>query len=206
MMPVRPVLFVAWQDPVSRRILPVARIAIDERGEYEFAYVRAVENAQASGFLPLVPFPDLRTVYRSQTLLPILHNRLVQPNRPDYREHLLQLGLEPIELNPFAILARSGGRRVTDRLELFAPPTLSGQSGLSCYALVRGVRYKSGSEEAIARINAGDRLTVSRDRRIQSMPRRSSCATRRSPSGTSQIISRPNWRARQRRSTWLYGV
>jgi hypothetical protein len=164
MTAVPPVLFVAWQDPVHRRILPVARIVVDERGEYEFAYVRAVEAAQASGFLPLVSFPDLKSVYRSQTLMPILHNRLVQPNRPEYREHLLQLGLAPVvEFDPFAILARSGGRRVTDRLELFAPPTDYGLNRLSCYALVRGVRYKSGSEQAIAQIKAGDHLTVSRD-------------------------------------------
>ena len=38
------VLYVAWQDTNSRKILPVARVLCNVRG-YEFTYIRAVDDA-----------------------------------------------------------------------------------------------------------------------------------------------------------------
>jgi len=54
------VLFVAWQEPVSRKILPIARL-LKHDGDYEFAYINAVEEATRLGFQPLLTFPDLRS-------------------------------------------------------------------------------------------------------------------------------------------------
>lgn len=154
------VLFVAWQDPGTRRILPVARVVIRPETGYEFAYIEAVSEAQALGFLPLLSFPQLQQVYRSRELWPLLHNRLLQSSRPDYADYLDQLGLVASSAEPFTVLGRSGGRRATDTLELFSPPTATVDGGLSCFVLARGVRHLHGAEGAIAGLQTGDRLDV----------------------------------------------
>lgn len=165
------VLFVAWQDPETRRILPVARVVTRPETGYEFAYIEAVSEAQAFGFLPLLSFPELPQVYRSRELWPLLHNRLLQSSRPDYADYLEQLGLAASYAEPFTVLGRSGGRRATDKLELFSPPTATTQGRLSCVVLARGVRHLSGAEEAIAYLQTGDRLHVLVDPTNQYNPR-----------------------------------
>jgi hypothetical protein len=154
------VLFVAWQDPETRRILPVARVVIGPEMGYEFAYIEAVSEAEALGFLPLLSFPELQQVYRSRELWPLLHNRLLQSSRPDYADYLDQLGLAANSAEPFTVLGRSGGRRATDTLELFSPPTATADGRLSCVVLARGVRHLRGAEGAIASLQTGDRLEV----------------------------------------------
>src|SRR5512137_1142786 len=111
-------LFVGWQDQSSRRWYVVARLerslAADGKLEYAFRYVRGAEDAARSGFRPFVAFPDQHEVVRSRVLLPFFGNRVMPSSRPDYLTYLDQLGLEaPAE--ELAILARSGGRRTSER-------------------------------------------------------------------------------------------
>ena len=89
-------------------------------GRFEFAYIAAATEAQGFGFLPFVAFPEIERVYVAPELPAFFNNRVLQPGRPDYPQHLAELGLESATATPVAILARSGGRRVTDPLELFA--------------------------------------------------------------------------------------
>jgi len=153
-------LYVAWQDPQTRRILPVARVSRDQSQGYEFAYIGAVHEAQQHGFLPLLSFPDLARVYRSRQMLPLLHNRLMQRSRPDYADYLAQLGLAVESAEPFSVLGRSGGRRATDTLELFSPPTPGEDGRLSSVVFARGVRHLPAAEAAIAQLTEGTRLGV----------------------------------------------
>jgi hypothetical protein len=155
-----PLLYVAWQDPETRRILPVARVALDAQGWQEFAYIHGAEEAEQYGFLPLLSFPDMRQVYRSREPLPLLQNRLLQRNRPDYDEYLQQLGLDTLSAEPFTVLGRSGGRRATDQLELFSPPNRTEDGRLSCMLFARGVRHMPGADTAIATLKPGAVLRV----------------------------------------------
>jgi hypothetical protein len=119
-------LFVAWQDAESRKIIPIGRLLRLPDG-YEFAYIGAVREAQQHGFEPLVTFPSLGQVYRSSQLPPVFSNRLMNASRQDLAAHLSRLALRPDEAEPFTILARSAGKRVTDRREVFAPPEVVGR-------------------------------------------------------------------------------
>lgn len=158
---VPPALFVNWQDESSRRIFPVGRLVTLPGGGYEFAYIAAAREAQQFGFSPFVAFPDLTRVYRAPELPAFFKNRVLQPGRPDYPQHLLELGLESATATPIAILARSGGRRVTDPLEVFAElvPSVDGER-LETHFFVRGVRHHPGAEEAVTQLQPGDFLRL----------------------------------------------
>ena len=79
-------LFIAWQDPESRKIIPVGRL-LRLQGGYEFAYIGSVHEARARGFAPLVTFPELGQVYRSVELPPLFSNRLMSSARRDFAEY-----------------------------------------------------------------------------------------------------------------------
>ncbi len=156
-------LFVGWQNQSSRRWYVVARLvrssATDGKHEYAFEYVRGAEDAASSGFRPFVAFPDLQVVVRSQILLPFFRNRVMPSSRPDYPTYLAQLGLEA-SAEELAVLARSGGRRTTERaeVEVFAPPALREDGTYGTHFFIRGLRHCRAKEDDIARLRQDERL------------------------------------------------
>lgn len=105
----------------SRRILPVARL-LEHNGGYEFAYINAVEEATRLGFNALMSFPELDAVYHATDLPLLFTDRLMPKSRPDFTGYITELGLTAEQAEPFAVLARSEGRRATDSLEIFSGP------------------------------------------------------------------------------------
>jgi hypothetical protein len=155
------ILFVSWQDEVSRRIVPIGRLLRLGDG-YEFGYIKAIEDAETLGFQALLSFPKLDAVYRSAALPPLFENRVMPRSRQDFPEHIAQLALDMEQAEPFTVLARTGGRRLTDRLEVFAPPVASGDSVEGVF-LARGIRHVPGAEIAVAKLQPMDRLLVLAD-------------------------------------------
>ena len=112
-------LFLAWQDPNSRTWFPVGKLT-SEGGLYYFSYLRgAIQAKEQADFQPLWSFPDLYHCYSSAELFPLFANRLLRPSRPDYKDFVQWLNIPEQRDDPIALLARSGGRRKTDSLEVF---------------------------------------------------------------------------------------
>lgn len=157
-------LFVAWQQPESRRFYPVARLALaaDEDCQqcYEFAYIQGAREAEQHGFQPFLSFPDLEQVYRSPELFPLFSNRLLPASRMEYPQYIDRLGLVPDKANVLEVLGRSGGARATDTVELFPLPTYDPE--FESYAtrfLAHSIRQLlPASHERIGRLQFGDPL------------------------------------------------
>lgn len=159
-----PALFVTWQDPESRAILPVGRLArlASPRPGYEFAYLRAAEEAAARGFSPFLAFPDLQGVYRSAELPPFFENRLMPQARAEYAAQLLEIGLDA-SATPVEILARTNGRRATDPYEVFAEfEPGAGHDEWETRFFVRSLRYLE-FPEVVERLAVGAPLFCMRD-------------------------------------------
>jgi len=158
-------LFVAWQHPKTRRYYPVARLVTgteQNHDSYEFAYISGAKKAGEDGFKPFPSFPDMDRVYHSEKLFPLFSNRLMSQNRPDYSSYVSQLGLNPENTDPMLILARSGGIRATDSLELFSYPTQSLKVGCyETYFLSHGLRhFPEVSRKRVLSIDQGERLYI----------------------------------------------
>lgn len=146
---VPPALFVTWQDPTTRSIHPVGRLAriASPHHHYEFCYLKAAEAAIHNGFSPFVTFPDLDEVYHSRELPPFFENRVLKPARADFLAQLTELGLPP-DASREEILARTNGRRATDPYELFSefePNGVWGEWKTQFFA--RSMRYLAHPEE-----------------------------------------------------------
>src|SRR5437667_10297479 len=112
-------LFLAWQHPESRAWYPVGKLTHDG-AEYQFVYTKGAQLANAQvGFQPLRTFPSFGDIYESDQLFPLFSNRLLSRSRPDFPDFVSWLNLPETEDDPVIILARSGGRRETDQLEVF---------------------------------------------------------------------------------------
>lgn len=109
-------LFLARYDRGSGRWFPIGRLSF-VNGHYEFEYVEGARSAH-----PLVSFPDLDVKYVSPVLFPVFANRVMSPNRPDFADYLTWLGLDASNAHPMMLLARSGGRRITDSLRVIPFP------------------------------------------------------------------------------------
>ena len=150
-------LFVAWQDPKSRRFHAVAQLDRTSTGDYRFVYLKNAETLE--GFDPFVSFPNLHRTYISDRLFPLFENRLMSPRRPDYPQFVEDLGL-PEDADPFDLLGRSG-RRATDSIEVFAEPHMNDDTGhLSTWFFVRGIRHVLEDDAVLQQLRNGDELQL----------------------------------------------
>jgi hypothetical protein len=166
-----PVLYLAWQDATSRRWFPVGRVRrLPDRG-YEFVYVRGFDEArEKAGMLPIIGFPDPSLRYLSDTLFPHFQNRIMPRSREDYPVYIENLGFSEPPSEPLAILARSGGRKVTDSFSfsLFPEPAEVVMSDGECrYAVcffIHGMRYAQPAARARGMgASRGERLLLMAD-------------------------------------------
>lgn len=154
-------LIVAWRDPEDRTISPVGVLTVreDESGRttYGFSYLRAATELER--FRPFTSFPDISRGYESDRLFPLFENRMMPRDRPDYEAYLRRLDL-PLDADPFIVLGESGGRKATDRVEVFPTPEVDSAGQLTCRFFARGIQYIEGAELAVSRLRPGEALSL----------------------------------------------
>lgn len=148
-------LIVAWRQP-NRLTVPVGVLSRAADGSFEFSYLKGTDSVD--GFRPFAGLGDLDRTYRSETLFPVIANRLMPRARPDYPEWIDQLGLSN-DADLFEILGRSGGLRVTDHVELLPYPQVD-DGELVTRFFVRGIRHLDGAALVARSLAPGDCLRL----------------------------------------------
>lgn len=149
-------LLVAMQDGASRGWHAVGFLSKHDDG-WSFDYLaRAVNQAW---FSPLFGFPQVGHSYRSEHLFPFFSQRLMSARRPDRPAYLEALALGP-DASSFDVLARSGGRRAGDNVELLPVPSVTASGDTCSFFLVHGIRYAQGAGDAISRLRSHDPLIL----------------------------------------------
>ncbi|WP_020560282.1 HIRAN domain-containing protein [Thiofilum flexile] len=156
-------LLLFWQNPVSRRWLPVGRLTY-ANSRYEFYYTQEAQHAHNRGeFLPFGALREFGKTYVSEQLFPTFKNRLLTKSRPEYKEYLGWLGLDPNTTNDMMELELSGGGRATDDLQLFpCPENQDGYYRVRFFA--HGLRHiPQHYDGRLKSLKASDRLYLMRD-------------------------------------------
>ena len=160
MTPLVRTLFVAWQDPESRRIFPVARLTVRRTGEYELRYINAVRAAEQRGFAGLPGFEQLEEAHVSAELPAIFRQRSTQRRRGASEPRAVELSGELLDATPITLFVRRPGSDTPERLEAFAPP-LPGAEGRRWGVFeARGVGRVQRELEVLAALEAHERLLV----------------------------------------------
>lgn len=151
-------LLVTRQDADTRRYDALGFLSQDEKYRYHFAYLRSA--VAQPGFRPLPGLVDPFRKYESAYLFPIFAERVMSSRRPDVRTSLDALGLG-LDAAPMEVLARSGGRRVGDTIELVPAPDRGPDGSISVDFLVHGVRHMPpAAQSRITDLQAGDVLRM----------------------------------------------
>lgn len=164
-------LYVSWRD-AEGSIHPVGlllvRQPVDAGPQFSFAYLKLAE--QLAGFEPLPGLPNLHERYDQERLFPVFANRLMPRSRPDF--DLLASWVDlAADADPFEVLARTNGRRATDRIEVFAGPELTADGRSTVLFLARGIRHVDGAADAVSSLAVGDLLTLVDERANEFNPR-----------------------------------
>lgn len=156
-------LILAWRNHNSHDWVPVGKLSYSDNN-YLFKYTKGAKNLYEEGcFVPFSHMLNLDANYTSEALFPIFMNRLMQKSRPEYNEYLKWLNLTKEDVTPIRELARSGGIRATDDLQLFPyPKPKNGNYEVSFFS--HGIRYLPPSYiERLKSLNVGDRLFIMSD-------------------------------------------
>lgn len=156
-------LLLSWQNPGSRSWLVVGML--EKQGDtYLFRYSASAKQAVANAeFMPFGVMRDLDKVYSAAELFPLFKNRLLAKSRPEYEEYFEWLGLDHQSVTDMDELARSGGIRATDQLQLFPYPE-SQRDQYTVNFFVHGMRHMpDGIMQRVNALQPGDALFLARD-------------------------------------------
>lgn len=162
-------LFLAWQDKRklseggTRRWYPIGRLQADVGSHlFHFDYTKGMKEAEAqAGFRPLDAFPEVSRHYVSSVLFPLFQNRVMRQEREDFPAYVERLGFDVGQVDPFEILAVSGGERQTDTLEVFPKINKAPDGSFSCRFFLHGWRYvNEGARKRILAMEPGEALQV----------------------------------------------
>lgn len=156
-------LFVAWQSPTDRSWFTVGELC-SHFGRFRFDYTRGALQARDSGFRPFSAFPDLYVTYESDRLFPFFGNRLLSKGRREYDDFVRWVSNHERITDPVALLAASGGTRVTDSLELFPKPEKDDRGHYHIHFFARGLSYQPAAAARRAEeLKSGDQLLIMKD-------------------------------------------
>jgi hypothetical protein len=83
------------------------------------------------------------------------------PGRPDFGEYITQLGLQPGQQDPVEVLSVSGGRRITDALEVFPRLQRQPDGSFQCRFFLHGFSHTSGAaQERLQKLISDERLNI----------------------------------------------
>jgi hypothetical protein len=154
-------LFIGLPEPKSGRWVSVGRLT-HEDNVYRFVYTRGAKESK--GFTPFGRMVDLDAAYVSDVLFPLFANRVLPKSRPEYQDYLRWLGLSEQNHDELEELARTGGLRATDALEMFPCPEPTQNNSYEVFFFSHGLRHLIPENQAcVNTLKAGEKLFLARD-------------------------------------------
>jgi hypothetical protein len=156
-------LILVWKNPKGNVWIPVGKLYYKSK-KYFFEYTKGAIKASDDGyFIPFGQMKNLGDIYESKELFPIFQNRLLQKSRSEYDDYLEWLALDRKMVTPLEELARSGGIRATDNLQLFpVPASINNLYEVKFFS--HGIRHLPPHYiERINHLSSGEKLYLMRD-------------------------------------------
>lgn len=154
-------VYVAWQALDTHDWHVVGNLQA-RNAEYVFNYTKGALTS--SKFTKFSGMNNFNETYVSEDLFPLFKNRLLSPKRPEYPKFIQWLGLDGSNAEPIEILARSGGMRSTDQLQMFKRIEIGSGGYFEHFFFAHGLSYMSHSaNERVSSLKAGDRLRLCLD-------------------------------------------
>ncbi|MGL5905849.1 MAG: HIRAN domain-containing protein [Shewanella sp.] len=158
------IVYLAWQDPESRRWHTVGQLAAKPHG-YLFAYTKGAKSSPR--FIAFDGMREFDGAYFSADLFPLFKNRLLSARRPEYKKFMAWLGFDSEQhgaFDPLEVLSRSGGLRVTDSLQIYRAITPMRSGDVEHYFFAHGLSHLGAATAVrVAQLKVGERLALTLD-------------------------------------------
>lgn len=156
-------LILTWQSPQNRRWFVVGKLN-KKNNTYNFWYTNGAIKAKEHGFLGFTGMNNFDEVYSSEQLFPIFQNRVLNKSRPERLDFLEWLNIPSSEYSDFEELARTGGIRITDNVQLYpVPENTNGKYEVTFFA--HGLRHLAPHfHERVTRLHSGEKLYLCLDK------------------------------------------
>lgn len=163
-------LLLVWQNPENRLFVKVGQLDLLADGRFAFHYLPGAGTDPQ--FLELDEYPERQAVYVSDEMPVFFSNRIMSADRSSYGQYLQWLGVENVAAAdlPIEVLARTGGRRVTDTFHILDLPEKL-DSSFSSRFFVSGVRHTVDADEILAALDSGASLSLEMEESNQINPR-----------------------------------
>jgi hypothetical protein len=149
-------LILSWQDAKTSQWFPIGRFS-KQNNVYSFFYVKGVEQAKKNGFTALASMSDFKQTYHYNDIFPLFKNRILNKSRPDRNEFLEWLNIKS-KNSDFEELAKTGGIKATDNLQLFPVPIKKNNKYVLEF-FSQGVSHLSNnSQKRIGKLKKGEKL------------------------------------------------
>jgi len=158
-------LFVIWGSPSTGARHVVGHLTRARGGEqpFRFWYEADLAGVETHGFHRLPVFPEHRTEdepYEARHLFTTFAERIPSPARADTHAILASWGVQSAD-DQFEVLARSGGLRATDRIELAEYRPVDDELVTPLEFRIAGTRHVAVGELAV--LSNGDALRLERE-------------------------------------------
>jgi len=154
-------VYVAWQAPDTRHWHVVGNLQERESG-YVFKYTKGALKSEK--FTKFSGMSDVKETYISDELFPLFKNRLLSPRRPEYPRFINWLGLGEEVAKPIDILARSGGLRSTDQLQMFKKIDVDEGGNFEHFFFLHGLSYlNQAANDRVSELKHGEVLRLCLD-------------------------------------------
>ena len=154
-------VYVAWQAPDTRDWHVVGNLQERNSG-YVFKYTKGA--LKSPKFTKFSGMNDVHETYVSEELFPLFKNRLLSPRRPEFPRFIKWLGFEDDSVKPIDILARSGGLRSTDQLQIFKKIEVDSNGKFEHFFFLHGLSYlNSMANDRVSELKPGQTLRLCLD-------------------------------------------
>lgn len=158
-------VYVAWQEPMLHDWFVVGLLQQTDSG-YVFNYTKGA--LEKDNFVPFNGMQELTKTYYSHELFPLFQNRVLSKHRPEYPHFIQWLGLNAQEATPIEVIARTGGLRNTDQLQMFKRINFDNSGNFEYFFFVHGVGYLDPSaKKRVSELDKGDKLFLLQDSQNQ---------------------------------------
>ncbi|UXS01079.1 HIRAN domain-containing protein [Agrobacterium tumefaciens] len=124
---------------------------------FVFGYTKGARLSE--NFLPFGSMHDLDSLYVSHELFPMFANRVMNEKRPEYQQYMRWADLSPSTSDPIGLMARIGGVRATDGLQVLPVPEPGADGNYKSVFFVHGISHLSlSSQQAVSTLKKGDQL------------------------------------------------
>jgi hypothetical protein len=148
-------IFVVWKNSEDHMWHPVAKLTRSNEN-YSFNYTKGANNKK---FIPFPRMDDLKKVYNSNTLFSFFSNRLMPPNRPEFKKMLQWSDIKVNNYDEFELLSVSGGARKTDEFQIISEPEVTENGDYKIRFFISGVRHLDDlSSGKVSQLTRGESL------------------------------------------------